>query len=251
MAANSLPSGIGDLFLLGERIESGLRLHGPWLMKGATSLEVVAPLLEAARAAEAKFSIARARKSAVAKRFTMADAALTSWLAKARLVAMLAYGSKWSEGWLATGFTHRGTNVPKRIAPRMELSRRLAEFFAIHRDYEVPFASVTAKAAHSHCAEITAAEHDLRRANTAVKSSKRVRDSAEKSLRREMSFVVVVLSRQLGKSDPRWLEFGLKQPRPDAPPKSARYGGGTPTIGPLVVDFGAGSGAPGSDKAAA
>jgi hypothetical protein len=164
---------------------------------------------------------------------------------------MLAYGSKWSEAWLATGFTHRGTNVPKRVAPRIELSRRLAKFFATHCEYEVPFAGVTAQTAHAQCAEITAAERELRNAHAAVKSNKRVRDAAEKTLRREMSFVGVVLSHQLGKSDPRWLEFGLKQPRSDAPPSSARYGRGVSIGEPQVVDFGARSDAPGSDKAAA
>jgi hypothetical protein len=207
--------------------------------------------LKKARDDEASFSIARARKFAAGRRFTAADAALTSWLAKARLVAMLAYGSKWSEAWLATGFTHRGTNVPKRVAPRIELSRRLAKFFATHLEYEVPFAGVTAQAALAHCAEIAEAERELRNANAAVKSNKRVRDAAEKTLRREMSFVVVVLSHQLGKSDPRWLEFGLKQPRPEAPAASARDGRGLSITAPMVVDFGAGSGAPGSDKAAA
>lgn len=110
--------------------------------------------------------------------------------------------------------------------------------FLLHRQY-------------AHCAEITAAEREVRSAHAAVKSNKRVRDAAEKSLRREMSFVVVVLSHQLGKSDPRWLEFGLKQPRPDAPPASARSGRGVSIAVPMVVDFGAGSGGPGSDKAAA
>jgi L-amino acid N-acyltransferase YncA len=94
------------------------------------------------------------------------------------------------------------------------LGRRLAIFFATHYEYEMPFAGVTAKAARAHCAEITAAGRELRSANAAVKSKKRGRDAAEKSLRREMSFVVVALSHQLGKSDPRWLEFGLKQPKP-------------------------------------
>jgi hypothetical protein len=84
-----------------------------------------------------------------------------------------------------------------------------------------------------------------------VKSNKRAHDTAEKNLHGEMSFVVVVLWHQLGKSDPRWLQFGLKQPRPDAPPRFARYGRGVSIAAPLIVDFAAGTGAPGSDKAAA
>jgi hypothetical protein len=159
--------------------------------------------------------------------------------------------TSWPEAWLATGFTHRGTKVPKRVAPRIELGRRLANFFATHHEYEVPFAGATAEAALAHSAEITAAERELRSAQAAVKSNKRERDAAEKSLRHEMYFVVVILSRQLGKSDPRWSEFGLKQPRPDAPPASVRYGKGVSVTAPTVVDFSPESAAPGSDKSAA
>ena len=110
--------------------------------------------------------------------------------------------------------------------------------FLLHRQY-------------AECAEITEAERELRSAKAAAKSSKRERDAAEKSLRRELHFVVVVLSNQLGKSDPRWLEFGLKQPRREAPPASAHYGREVSMAAPMVVDFGPESAAPGSDKAAA
>ncbi len=143
---------------------------------------------------EATFARARALKEEAGKDFAAADANLTSWLAKARLVVMLAYGNKWSESWIATGFTHRGTNVPKRIKLRMELSRRLADFLAEHRQYEVPFADVTAAKARALQQEIATAERNVRIARADTDGRKRARDAAEKSLRAKMRSVIILLS---------------------------------------------------------
>ena len=60
--------------------------------------------------------------------------------------------------------------------------------------------------------------------------------AAEKKLRRAMSDIVGILPCVIGKSDPRWLEFGLKQPRPDASgPRGAM--GRTPAAESVGVDF--------------
>src|SRR4051794_13622493 len=102
MAANTLPSGIDDLFVLADHTKAGLKLHGPWLLKGGVTLEGFSEIEGEARDAEMMFARSRAARAVAGERFGAADAALTSWLAKARLVVMLAYGGQWSESWLAT-----------------------------------------------------------------------------------------------------------------------------------------------------
>lgn len=149
---------------------------------------------------------------------------------------MLANGSKWSESWIAAGFTHCGTNVPKRIGSRIELSRVLAEFFAEHPEYEIPFASVTAAEAGRLQKAIVAAEEAVRVTKADVAKKKRVRDAAEKKLRHEMHFGVVYLGCKLTKHDPRWLAFGLKRPRPDAP-LPPRRSCDAPAAAPIKIDF--------------
>lgn len=216
MAANILPSGIGDLFSLAERMGRGLGLHGMWLLKGFSTPERFDPLLAVARETERQFSLARVKKSVAAKRFASADEELTAWLAKARLVVMLALGSQWSESWIAAGFSHRCTNVPKRVALRMELARRLTDFFVAHPDYEVGFAGVTATRGRCLVKKITATQANVQTAKAAASAKKRARDAAEKKLRRHMSSIIGILPCVIDKDDPRWLEFGLKQPRPKA-----------------------------------
>lgn len=196
-------------------------MHGLWLLKGTVTPEFL-EALAAARKSEAIYATARATKAVVGKRFAAADVTLMAWLAKARLVVMLAYGSKWSESWIAAGFTHRGANVPKRIRARMESSRRLTEFLAEHGEYEVGFAGVTAAEARRLQQEITEAESAVRLAGQEAQAKKRRRDAAEKKLRKEMHDVVMLLPCTLGKNDPRWLAFGLKQSRPDNPAKDRR-----------------------------
>jgi hypothetical protein len=215
MPANILPSGIGDLFQLAERMDEGLRIHGPWLFKRTMTPEEFSADREAARQAETEFSSARSGQADASRQFTALDEELTAWLAKARLVVMLAYGNKWTANWIAAGFSHRGTNIPKRIGARMELMTRLADFFAAHREYEVPFAQVTAVEARRLQKACSNADHAVRLAKQEARMRKQARDAAEKKLRREMHSVVALLPHFIGKSDPRWLAFGLKQPRPN------------------------------------
>lgn len=215
MAQNTLPSGIHDLLWLATRMHGGRVSHGPWLKLGLAD-EFGAALAEM-RAAEPAFATARARKAEAGRRGAAADAALTAWLAKARLVLMLALGSEWSERWVAAGFTHRGTNVPKRLGARIELGRSVAEFFERQPEFAVPFAEVTAAAGRALHGEITAAAGEMREAARVAGERKRVRDAAEKNLRWRMWGTVRMLSAALGKSDPRWLAFGLKVPKPGIP----------------------------------
>ena len=230
MPANNLPSGIDALFLLADRMVAGLEIHGPWL-----KIERRARLAEAlreARGTEQAFAAARARKAEAGRRFAAADGALTAWLAKARVVVMLVLGSVWSERWLEAGFMHRQTHVPKRLAARMELGRRLAAFVAGHPEYAMRIAGVCGEEAQAVCREITDAEREVRAAKVEAAKGKQSRDAAEKELRWVMHGVVALVGIALEKGDPRWLAFGLNLPKPGAP---ARMWGASPGDGAEVI----------------
>ena len=220
MAQNTLPSGIHDLLWLAAHMHEGRETLGPWLRIG-TAEEFGAALAEM-RAAESAWTTARARKADAGRRGAAADAALTAWLAKARLVLMLALGSAWSERWVEAGFTQRGTHVPKRLGARIELGRCLVEFFEQHPEYAVPFAHVTAATGQSLHEESTAATRTMRDTARAAGESLRVRDATEKRLRWLMRGTRVMLSFALDRSDPRWHAFGLHIPAPDAPARPRR-----------------------------
>lgn len=225
----------------------GLGLHGCWLFEGRVG-ENIGPVLERARSTESDYGRSRVLKAAAAEHFAEVDAELTSWLAKARLVVMLAYGSKWSQSWIAAGFTHRGTNVPKRVKPRIELSRRLAQFFKDYPQYEVPFAGVTAADAAAMQEKIAAADQQVRLATGEAAEKKHERDVAEKLLRRELYFLRVCLKGRLKKNDRRWLDFGFKIPKPDAKPLGRYF---APTSQPVKVNFSVDTSAPVVEEAVA
>ena len=219
---------------------AGRETHGPWLRLG---MEVeYARALADARAAESALAATRARVAEAGRRGAAADAALTGWLAKARLVLMLALGGEWSERWLAAGFAHRGTNVPKRIGARMELGRGVTEFLQAHPEYAVPFAEVTAAAGRAVHGEITAAAREMRDADCEAGECKHIRDAAEKHLRRRMRLTVLLLSARLASNDPRWRAFGLHAPTRGLPARrrhrraSAKAGASVTVIATVAAE---------------
>jgi hypothetical protein len=213
MPHHTLPSEINDLLWLVERIVHGLETHGPWL--GLTQIPAgeVRGILDQVRKAETACSAALSAKASAQTRMIEADEALTAWLAKARLVMMLARGAEWSERWIETGFTYRGANIPKRVEPRIALARRLVVFLALHPDFGVPFANVTAARGRAIYERMTQTRDALDVATTDCMMNKRQRAAAERILRRRIRQVIRMLDSVIDGADPRWLEFGLSQPQ--------------------------------------
>ncbi|MBV9009603.1 MAG: hypothetical protein JO354_10645 [Verrucomicrobia bacterium] len=212
MPQNTLPSGIYDLMHLAESIALGLDNYGQWIKLGGEVPEFRAAL-KTLREAESAFASQRSEKAAAATWMNAADAALTEWLAKARLAVMLARGMRWSHTWIEAGFTHRRTNVPKAIAPRIELARRLVDFLSSHPQFGVAHAEVTATHGRKLYDDIVAARQVHRRLTGACNDAKRARDAAERHMRCQMRSIIVLLSAAMRSNDSRWLEFGLNKPR--------------------------------------
>jgi hypothetical protein len=219
MNTNILPHGIDDLRHLATQLHAGLAALGPWI----GIRQVTAPGLIAQRhafdRAEEEFSSARTARAAASRAVGMADEALTAWLAKARLVVMLALGSQWSPAWSDTGFRARGTNVPKRMEPRAALADALATYFEKHPELEVVLAEVTAARGAALLQALRTAQVGLQTATEHAAQAKAARDRAERTLRRTMRLTITVLASVIGKSDPRWTRFGLNIPRPTDTPR--------------------------------
>src|SRR6266481_3220566 len=151
MRRHTLPCQLSDLLPFAERIANELDIHGRWLEMIGIRADELRRIVNQVKKAEAAWSAAKSAKASAQTRTTAADEALTAWLAKARLVVMLARGEKWSERWIETGFAHRATNVPKRIDTRIKLARKVVVFLALHPEFGVPFADVTAVRGRSIC----------------------------------------------------------------------------------------------------
>jgi hypothetical protein len=225
MGQNTLPSGINDLLLLAERIAQGLETYGPWLGITQIPADEFRRILDETEKGESAWTDARNAKAYSQTRMAAADATLAAWLAKARLVVMLARGEKWSKRWIETGFTHRAAKVPKGFEPRIALARRVVVFLALHPDFGVPFAQVTAAHGRTIYEWTYQTHHALEIATTDCRMKKRQRDAAECVLRRTMRQVFRVLGGVIARDDPRWLAFGLSQSAADSPPKRQIHGG--------------------------
>ena len=217
----TVPTVVKDLLLLGQRVANGLEMHGLWLGLTQTPSSEFRRILDETEKAEAAWSAAENTRVYLQARMAAADEDLTAWLTKARLVVMLARGEKWSERWIETGFAHRATNVPKRIDTRVKLARKVVVFLALHPEYGVPFADVTAVRGRSIYERMIQARAASDLAASSCTMKKRVRNAAKRVLRSTIYQVIRTLDFTIAPNDPRWLAFGLNQP--SASPSRRRH----------------------------
>ena len=207
MRRHTLPCQVSDLLSFAERIANELDTHGRWLEIIGIRADELRCIADQVKKAEAAWSAAKSAKASAQTRTTAADEALTAWLAKARLVVMLARGEKWSERWIEAGFTHRRMNVPKRVGSRVELARRLVVFLALQPEFGVRFAGVTATEGRSIYTRVIQTRYGLEKATADCAMTKRQRDAAERIVRHTLRRVAL----NLPSNDSHVLAFGLNE----------------------------------------
>ena len=122
-----------------------------------------------------------------------ADKVLTNWLVRMRCFLGVVLGRRWSERWLDVGVVNRRTAIPKRMAPRVALAAGMIQWMEKNPDYEIPAAGITAENGKAIRERMVQAQRELRAAKAACLVKKRARDAAERTLRRKMRQVVVIL----------------------------------------------------------
>ena len=209
MRQKTLPGRIKDLLLLGERITNGLEMHAQLLEMTSIPPDEFKRILDRVRKAETALSAAKTAKASAQARATAADKDLTAWLAKARLVVMLARGAKWSEHWIETGFNHGRTNVPKDMESKIALARRLVVFLALQPGFGVSFADVTATHGRSIYTRLIQTRYALEKATEDYTMYKSHRDAAENDFRRALRQVILVFRSSGAGADPHGIAFDL------------------------------------------
>jgi hypothetical protein len=208
----TVPTVVKDLLSLGQHVANGLETYSLWLGMTQTPSSEFRRILDETEKAEAAWSDAENTRVHSQARMAAADEDLTAWLTKARLVVMLARGEKWSERWIETGFAHRATNVPKRIDTRIKLARKVVVFLALHPEYGVSFADVTAVRGRSIYERMIQARAASDLAGGSCTMKKRLLNAAKRVLRSTIYQVIRTLDFTIAPNDPRWLAFGLNQP---------------------------------------
>jgi hypothetical protein len=222
MPKNCLPSGIQNSIERAAQIAHALAAHGPWIGLNQIAPEQFESAIENLKTAQETYANAQTAKNLAAKRVMMADKTLKSWLGKARLVVMLARGSRWSESWIHTGFTDQRTHVPKRAESRVTLGRALVSFFARHPEFNVPFANVTAAHGRAIYDRLVQSQQMLHVLNVDYRNALQQRESCRGALSDLIRQTVALLEVTLNHSDPRWADFGLR-PRRSRRPMAAGH----------------------------
>ena len=213
MARNAFPFGVHELMQLGDTMADALERHGSWLRVMEMDATELREAIETLRKNETAFVTLRSEKAAAGKWVNAADQTMIEWLGKARLAVMLARGTKWSETWLDAGFIHRSTDLPKALAPRIELARRVVDFFARNPQFGVAHAKVTATHGRKAYDDAVGAQRIRRQLISECLNAKKLRDAAEQDLRRKMGQIVRMLGASIKPNDARWFAFGLDQPK--------------------------------------
>ncbi len=92
------------------------------------------------------------------------------------------------------------------------LARGVTGFLARNQEYELAALQVTGEDGREVLGRMLTAQKELRAAVMEGAAKKRMRDALERTLRRKMRHVVVILGVTIRAQDGRWLAFGLNRP---------------------------------------
>src|SRR5262249_2808460 len=139
-----IPYDLDDLVRFGDCATHGMEMHRSELGISDDSVSQMRSKVERLRQAVVNTATGGSTNALATNRLSLADKTLKAWLIKARLVVLLARGSRCSELWNQGNFNNRKIRIPKRFDDRIDLARALVSFFARHPEFGVAFAEVTA-----------------------------------------------------------------------------------------------------------
>ena len=212
MASNILPSGIQDLFTLGEDMADGLHTHEAAIGIKQNKEADFRPDLTAAINAQNNHTAAQTAKTALSTGVTVADSNTKSFISSGRRVLVNYLGEGYSQAWDATGFPDQSTAVPGTQAKRQTLLQSLQNYFTTNPAQENAPLNITAVRAGQLFTALSNARSAANDGNNTAGQKKNLRDAAEKVLRNRMSGLVNELGQLLEDNDPLWLAFGLNMP---------------------------------------
>ena len=164
------------------------------------------------------FNAGRTTQQAASTAYTTATEAVYVWELDARKVLAVHFGDYWSNDWSQAGFINNTTAIPSKIADRMALILALATFFTKNPSFEAPTLGVTAAAATALRGTALATQEGFAEAVQALKTLGDSWQVAYDALTTTMRALVKNLEGKLGRSDPRWLAFGLQMPSTPSTP---------------------------------
>jgi hypothetical protein len=197
--------------------------------------------------AQNAWSAADSTKVYSESRMKMADREMTAWLAKARLVVMLARGEQWTREWIESGSSQRAAGIPKRIGTKMELARRAVFFLSRHPEFGVAFAGVTAERGRSIYERIIVARDTLDLVLQDWEIKKQLRNAAKRLLQRATRQILQI------DSSLNQIAFGSAHPITNSAEQCqvAHSAFPGPLVGPMAGPLLAGTGSAGGCTVAA
>ena len=164
----------------------------------------------------------RSPKLAATKDAQAADKTARKFISTARAALKPQLGDLWSQTWEQAGFINGSYVVPRRRDARVELLRRLADYFDNNSAHENAPLGITSAAAESLHGELSTAVAAADGTKANLQTQKQVRAEALNALSKRMRRVVGELADLIDAHDGRWLDFGLNLPGAIAAPEAVK-----------------------------
>ena len=212
MSQKPIPENRGQLSGLGTKMLAGLKALGVPL--GITQITEAGfkAILDAFTRALSLYNQARSNQQTAYNLYHAKMADLDSWLTVVRGILVGDFGNRWNTMWAQAGFVQSSTAIPVRLQDRIALVLQLAQFFTDNPSYEVSEKDVTGAQATLLRKAVVDAQDDLQTKEVALETASGSLNTAQEALVKEMRMLIGILSKLLGKNDPRWEGFGLNRP---------------------------------------
>ncbi|MBI3414566.1 MAG: fibronectin type III domain-containing protein [Verrucomicrobia bacterium] len=207
-----IPAAVSPRFTLAEKMANGLNKHETSIGMMHHTESLLRGNIATARQADESHKTAKSVKLAATKDVQTADKAGRKFISAAREVLKPKLGDLWSQTWEQAGFVNGSYGVPRKRDARVEVIRRLADYFDANPMHENGPLGITSAAAESLHGGLTAAVATVDGAKASIQTQKQPRADALKALNKRMRGVVGELSDLIDENDGRWLDFGLHLP---------------------------------------
>lgn len=209
---NTVVAAVGPRFTQADKMANGLNKHEVSIGLMHHTEALLRANIASARTADEAYKTLKSAKPAATLAAQATDKAARKFISTAREVLKPHLGDLWSQAWEQAGFVNGSYGVPDKRDERVELVRRLADYFDNNPTHENAQLGITSAAAATLHDGLTNTISAADGAKAALQSQKQPRADALEALSKRMRGVISELAGLIDENDGRWLDFGLNLP---------------------------------------
>lgn len=218
MAANPIPSRFGELMDESKACVDGATALGASIPLVINTAAAINTDRAAALAAQGAYETALAGFESLRSGLAEAEREAREFATVTRDWLENFLGRRWNVGWRAVGFQNNSLSIPRDEAGLATLVERMGPYLAANVAQENAALDVTAARAAAVYEALSQARAEINARRNQCGGLKGTRDAAVEVLGRRLRGLCNELLQRIGRSDPRWRQFGLNIPATQSVP---------------------------------